>query len=128
MPYVRIRLKSLIRQSYDFEPKILGDHIRRRRLVLSITQKEAAARLGLNAWTIHNWEPGATKPMIQFIPPLVGFLGYDPEPVDAGTLAGRLVAKRREFGLSQREVAAPLALTPARGRLGVGGNDRAGGL
>jgi transcriptional regulator with XRE-family HTH domain len=90
----------------------LGDHIRRQRLVLSVTQEEAALRLRVNAWTVHNWETGETKPAIQFIPALVSFLGYDPEPVDQGTLAGRLIAKRRELGLSQREAARSLGIDP----------------
>jgi transcriptional regulator with XRE-family HTH domain len=107
-----VRLKSLIRKLYDFEPMTLGDHVRRRRLMLSITQEETAARLGVNAWTVLNWETGETKPAIQFIPALIRFLGYDPEPVDTGTLAGRLVAKRRELGLSQREAARSLDIDP----------------
>lgn len=86
--------------------------MRRQRLVLLITQEDAALRLGVNAWTVHNWEVGQTKPAIQFIPALVAFLGYDPEPVEMGTLAGRLVAKRRELGLSQREAARYLAIDP----------------
>ena len=81
---MRITRKSLIQKAWDFEPQTLGDHIRRRRLVLSIAQEEAAARLGVNAWTVHNWETGATKPAIQFIPALTAFLGHDPEPVDQG--------------------------------------------
>ncbi|MES2672410.1 MAG: helix-turn-helix transcriptional regulator [Pseudomonadota bacterium] len=80
--------------------------------MLAITQEEAAARLGVNAWTVHNWETGQSKPAIQFIPALVLFLGYDPEPVDVGTLAGRLVGKRRELGLSQREAARVLGIDP----------------
>ncbi|TXI50633.1 MAG: XRE family transcriptional regulator [Lysobacter sp.] len=113
MPFVRIRRKSLIRKCYDFELKTLGDHIRRRRQVLSITQEEAAALLGVNAWTVHNWETGQRKPEIQFVPVLVEFLGYEPEPVDEGTLAGRLVSKRRELGLSQLQAARSIGVDPA---------------
>ncbi len=36
----------------------------------------------------------------------------DPEPVDQGTLAGRLIAKRRELGLSQREAARSVGIDP----------------
>lgn len=95
MPYVQIRRKSLIQKKWDFEPKTLGDHIRRRQLMLSITQEEAASHLGVNAWTVINWETGQTKPAIHFIPALIRFLGYDPEPADTGTLAGKLVSRRR---------------------------------
>jgi len=112
LPYVQIRRKSLIQKAWDFEPQTLGEHIRRRRLMLAITQEEAAALLGVNAWTVHNWETGQRKPEIRFIPALVGFLGYDPEPVDEGTLAGRLVARRRLLGLSQREAARSLQIDP----------------
>ena len=112
MPYVQIRRKSLIQKAWGFEPKTLGDHILRRRIMLAITQEEAAERLGVNTWTVHNWETGQRKPEIRFIPALVAFLGYDPEPVDTGTLAGRLVAKRRLLGLSQREAARSLQIDP----------------
>jgi len=80
--------------------------------MLSLTQEETAERLGVNAWTVLNWETGQSKPEIRFIPALVGFLGYDPEPVDQGTLAGRLVGKRRELGLSQREAARSIGVDP----------------
>ena len=53
-----------------------------------------------------------TKSAIQFIPALIRFLGYDPEPVDEGTLAGRLMAKRRLLGLFQREAARSLQVDP----------------
>lgn len=78
----------------------------------AITQEEAALRLGVNAWRVHNWETGETKPEIRFIPAPVEFLGYDPEPVDHGTLAGRLVTKRRLLGLYQREAARTLQIDP----------------
>jgi DNA-binding transcriptional regulator YiaG len=109
---VQIRRKSLIQKAWDFEPQSVGEHIRRRRLMLAVTQQEAAARLGVNAWTVHNWETGQRKPEIRFIPGLVAFLGYDPEPADQGTLAGKLVARRRELGLSQREAARSLKIDP----------------
>lgn len=80
--------------------------------MLAITQEEVAACLGVNAWTVHNWETGQRKPEIRFVPALVAFLGYDPEPVDEGTLAGQLVAKRLKLGLSQREAARSLQIDP----------------
>jgi DNA-binding XRE family transcriptional regulator len=128
LPYVRIRRKSLIQKEWDFEPKTLGDHTRRRRLILSLTQEEAALRLGVNAWTVHNWETGQTKPEIRFLSALVDLLRCDPEPLDTGSLAGRLVAKRRELGLSQREAARSLRIDPRHlGRGGTRGKDRKGG-
>lgn len=110
MPYVRIRRKSLIRKLCDFERVILGEHIRRCGRMLSLTQEETAERLGVNAGTVINWETLQTKPAIQFIRAIIAFLGYNPEPIDEGTFAGRLVAKRRELGLFQREATRSLAM------------------
>lgn len=72
----------------------------------------AALRLGVNARTVHNWETGQRKPEVRFIPALVAFLGYDSEPIDEGTLAGRLAGKRRELGLSQQEATRSLRIDP----------------
>lgn len=113
MPYVQIRRKSLIQKAWGFEPKSVGEHVRRRRLILSLTQKELAPILGVDPWTVHNWETGQSAPEIRVIPALVFFLGYDPEPPDKGTLVGRLVAKRRELGLSQLQAARSIGVDPA---------------
>lgn len=90
--------------------------------LLSNSQDEAALKLGVNDWTVLNWETGQMKPAIQFVPALVEFLGYDPEPVEEGTLAGRLIAKRRLLGLSQHEAACSFQIDPgtwAEWELGV---------
>jgi DNA-binding XRE family transcriptional regulator len=126
---VQVRLKSLIKEGRNFEPEGLGDHIRRRRLVLTLTQEETAERFGVNAWTVLNWETGQTKSAIKFVPALIRFLGYDPEPADRGTLAGRLVAKRRELGLSQWAAARSLGIDPDTWASGQGSSERGiGGL
>lgn len=80
LQFTRVSLNSLILQPYDFEPKTLGDHVRRRRLKMRLMQKEVADRLGVNSWTILNWEKGHTEPSTVSIPAIVQFLGYDPFP------------------------------------------------
>lgn len=69
---------------------------------------------------------GAWSPAIQFIPALEGFLGYDPEPVDTGTVAGRLVSMQRELGLSQLQAARLIGVDPATWAGWEEGNARAG--
>jgi transcriptional regulator with XRE-family HTH domain len=66
-----------------------------------------AAQLGVNRDTILNWERGKTLPPIGFVPRIIRFLGYDPCPTPM-TLAERLVAKRRQLGLSRKRIAARL--------------------
>ncbi|MEW6312975.1 MAG: helix-turn-helix domain-containing protein [Pseudomonadota bacterium] len=97
-------LKSLRKKPYDFEPKNLGEHIRKRRLELGLTQKQVGDRLGVNPWTVLNWEKGKTEPPITFTPAILQFLGYDPFPASK-TLPERLFALRRSRGWLIRDAA-----------------------
>ena len=100
-----------IHKPYDFEPKTLGEHIRKRRRKLGLMQKEIADQLGVNPWTVLNWENGHTVPPIGSMPTVVRFLGYDPFP-QPQTLAEHLLAKRREMGWSVKEAAQVLGVDP----------------
>lgn len=73
-----IRLKALRKKEFDFDPKTLGEHIKKRRLELGLTQKQAAKRLRVNSWTVLNWEKGETQPLTKSVPKIISFLGYDP--------------------------------------------------
>jgi transcriptional regulator with XRE-family HTH domain len=109
-----VTLKSLIPKDSDFEPKTLGEHIRKRRLMLGLTQKQAAKLLGVTGHTILHWENGSVKPANQYVPALIQFLGYDPEPpLSTTALPERLAAKRRELGWSQKTAARKLGVDPA---------------
>lgn len=97
-----IRLKALKPKETDFEPRILGEHVRKRRLELRLSQKRVADRLGVSAWTVLNWEKNKSKPPIEAIPAIVRFLGYTPFP-EPKNLPERLLAKRRVMGWSIKE-------------------------
>ena len=97
LPCLAITLKALKLKDTDFEPRSLGDHVRKRRLELRVSQKEVARRLGWSWRTVFNWEKGKTKPAMEFIPAIIGFLGYDPFP-DAASLSDQLAAVRRANG------------------------------
>jgi transcriptional regulator with XRE-family HTH domain len=107
-----IKLKSLKPKETDFEPHTLGEHLRKRRLELNLTQKEVADQLGVNPWTILNWEKGHTEPPMASIPAIARFLGYDPFP-QPETLSQHLLAKRRAMGWSIKEAARELGVDPA---------------
>lgn len=79
MPFVRITLKCLKRKAFDFEPRSLGEHIRRRRLELGLTQWQAGKCLGVSEWTVANWEKGHTKPTAHAQKAVAAFLGCDPD-------------------------------------------------
>lgn len=73
-----VTLKALRKKEFDFDPKTLGEHIKKRRLELKLTQKEAAKLLKVNAWMVLNWEKGETQPLPQSVPKIILFLGYNP--------------------------------------------------
>jgi transcriptional regulator with XRE-family HTH domain len=108
----RVELKSLIPKPYDFEPTTFGEHVRKRRLILGLTQAEVATQLGVNEYTVGNWENDETKPVLGFLKRVIAFLGYDPEPPKPQTVAEHLKAKRRELGWSQKETARHLGVDP----------------
>jgi len=108
-----VQLKSLIPKPYDFEPTTIGDHLRKRRLILGLTQAEMATQLRVNEWTVGNWENDETRPVLRFIPRIIEFLGYDPEPPNPQTIAEQLKARRRELGWSQKEGARHLGVDPS---------------
>ena len=109
---VPLRLKGTRPREDDFEPQTLGDHIRKRRLVLGLDQKQAAAGLGVTIATVSNWEGGWAYAAIEHIPAVLEFLGYDPFP-EPSTVPERLLAKRRARGWSIRQAARHLAVDPS---------------
>jgi transcriptional regulator with XRE-family HTH domain len=109
LQFVPITLKALKPKETDFEPETLGEHVRKRRLELWLTQKQAAERLGVNPWTVLNWEKDHTEPPIESMPAIIRFLGYDPFPAPK-TIPERLRAKRRAMGWSIKEAALQLGV------------------
>ena len=108
-----LTLKALKPKETDFAPISLGEHLKKKRLELGLTQKVAGTHLGVTSCTVTNWERGLRKPVIQHLPAICQFLGYDPEPPMPSTLAEWLAAKRRQFGWTQRVAAQNLGVDPS---------------
>ena len=99
------------RKETDFEPRTIGDHIRKRRLELGLTQREVAERLDVTEFSILNWEKDDWQPSNVFtLHRIVKFLGYDPDRSTPQTLRDHLRQKRREMGWGQRELAVHLGV------------------
>lgn len=112
MPFARIVLKALKPKETDCEPETFGEHLRKRRLILDLTQKEVGKALGMSPFTILNLERDRTEPPITAYPVLIRWLGYDPFPV-ARTLQERMRAARRANGWTIVEAAGRLGVDPA---------------
>jgi DNA-binding XRE family transcriptional regulator len=87
----------------------LGDHVRRQRLALGLTQRTLARRLGVREESVASWEGGLSQPLVRRWPGIIRFLGYNPALPRAG-LADRVRAYRREHGLTQADLGRQLGL------------------
>jgi transcriptional regulator with XRE-family HTH domain len=94
------------------ELNTIGDHLRRRRLMLKLFQKQVAEQLGVDKTSVYNWETNRTKPDLEYMPSIIRFLGYNPLP-PASAWAERLVQGRTALGLSQKEAARQIEVDPS---------------
>jgi transcriptional regulator with XRE-family HTH domain len=93
----------------------IGDHLRRRRLVLKLHQKQAAEQIGVDKTSIHNWETGVTEPGFEYMPAIIRFVGYNPLPEGDGW-GQRLVRQRRLWEYRrkpQRNVLGSIRVAPS---------------
>jgi transcriptional regulator with XRE-family HTH domain len=95
----------------DFEPQTLGEHIKKRRLILGLYQREVAECLGVDPFTVLNWEKGKTEPPLRAIPAILAFLGYNPFPTPT-TLSERMLSARRMRGWTMKEAAQAVGVDP----------------
>ena len=120
---LRLRGRKLP-SDYPREPRTLGEHLKKRRLDLGLTQKDVARQLEAHPASYRNWEKGHSEPEVRFLPGIIRFLdGYDPRVLPpSASLGERIKACRERQGLSQG------ACQPLRSRssddMGVG--NRAG--
>jgi transcriptional regulator with XRE-family HTH domain len=107
VPFCRqtpLTLKALRAKDYSENPQTLGGHLKKRRRLLGLLQREAAERMGIQRDTYVNWEKDKTRPVASQFRPVVAFLGYDPTPTPE-TLSEHLEAKRRVLGVTFAQVA-----------------------
>ena len=64
LPFCQAVLKARrpLPRGYPAEPRTLGEAIRKRRLDLGLSQVAMARQLGVDPWTLLNWEKGRTQP------------------------------------------------------------------
>jgi DNA-binding transcriptional regulator YiaG len=62
--------------------------------------------------TIKLWEKGKVTPSIRFLPVIFRFLGYYPFPKPV-SLSERILAARRQLGITQKELSRILKVDPS---------------
>ena len=78
---------------------------------LGILQNELAQRLGVDVFTLFNWEKKSTVPSIRSMLKIIAFLGYSPY-VPPRSFAEWFEMVRRNLGLSQSAVARKMGIDP----------------
>ena len=104
-------------------PRTLGEHLLIARYERGLRQQDVAREIGVDEFTLLNWEKGKTAPVIRYLPGIYSWLGFCPVEPGPITLAERLLRRRTAQGLSQAEVARRLALDPGtvyRSEQGIG--------
>ncbi|MFB0565688.1 MAG: helix-turn-helix transcriptional regulator [Candidatus Aminicenantaceae bacterium] len=100
-----LKAKKPLPPGYPKLLKILGDHLRKKRLDLKLLQKEVAESIGVDEITIYYWENNRVKPSLPFIPKIIEFLGYIPFDTESNSLGEQIIIFRRIHGLSQKKLA-----------------------
>ncbi len=114
LPFSRIEktVPKPIGKGYTENPQTIGNHIRNKRLLLKLEQKDVAAQIGVIEQVICNWETGAAEPNSGTLPKIVHFLGYIPWPTNTETFGGRLESERLFAGYSRKDLAELLGINP----------------
>ncbi|MBY0533740.1 MAG: helix-turn-helix domain-containing protein [Rickettsiaceae bacterium] len=92
LPICNIVLKGLKpnRKPYPKALKTFGDHIRKRRLDLDLSQREVAKLLKVKTDTVTNWELNRNDPQVSQYPSIIQFLGYYPFDQETETFGGKI--------------------------------------
>lgn len=97
-------------------PQILktwGDHIKKRRLELNLTQLEIGRLLGVSECSVYNWENNRDEPQLSKIQRIIEFLRYVPALIPSLTLGQKITAYRVTHSLNQQELASQLRIDPS---------------
>jgi transcriptional regulator with XRE-family HTH domain len=112
LPFCSLTLTAKKPSKSPIDPKTIGEHIKKRRLELGLTQLQLAAILGVAQCTVTNWEKHRSNPTLRSMPKITRFLAYDPVPADSRTLGERLLKYRKSLGVNQKELARRIGIDP----------------
>ena len=103
------------------ELKTIGDHIRVKRIKSTEPLKDVASKIGVNQWTLMNWEGHRTKNIAaKYYPRIMRYLNYCPLVEEAEikgkgktkTFGQRIKLHRLHFGMNQKQFSQLLKVDP----------------
>ena len=78
-PFCEVRLRAaLLPEGYPERLETVGDHVRKRRLDLGLSQEAAGERMDVSKGSVYCWEKTGREPSIRTWPKVIAFLGYCP--------------------------------------------------
>jgi len=109
LAYGAVTLRKQREKPAPHNPQTLGEHIRRRRLELRLTQRAAGQVFGVSRDALAWWENGTRNPEPAHVRAILEFLGYDPRPEPSG-FAEELRFTRYRLGHEQAAFATALSV------------------
>ena len=78
MRLLPVTFKALKPKETDLEPRTVGEHIKKRRLLLMLTTQAIARLLNISQFSVINWERDEFQPSkVVTLHRVIEFLGYD---------------------------------------------------
>jgi transcriptional regulator with XRE-family HTH domain len=104
-----IQLKAKIPNNKPYPKELItyGDHLRKKRLDLNLSQPQVAKIINVTTDSITNWELNRNTPELSYIPKIISFLGYTPKINENPNKQYRI-----QKGISQKEMARILEIDP----------------
>ena len=112
MPFCSLTLTAKKPSKTPENPKTIGEHIKKRRLEMALTQAQLARRLSVSECTITGWKKNRSNPTSRCFPTMVELSGYISQLSTAPTLGQKMVQYRRRRGINQETMAEQLGVDP----------------
>ena len=77
---------------------------------LDLSRGALGERMGVNPWTVLNWERNKTQPGAKHLGRITRFLGYFPLTAGVGDLPAQVLETRQRLGLTQAGLAARIGV------------------
>ena len=91
--------------------KTLGDHIKKKRLDLGLSQRVVTQKLNVNERTLFQWENNIFLPSPFIVLKIIDFLGYAPYDFYQKSFGEKLAKLRQYYGLTRLELAKKLGVS-----------------
>ncbi len=95
MYHIKLKAQKLLNSAYPISLITIGDHIKKKRLDRSLTQKAVANICGVDECTVTNWEKNHSQPRLYLLPKIIEFLGYTPYEISNETFGDKILAHRK---------------------------------